>query len=86
LLLSTPPKSLFTTCPQAIHSLARRKRRIPNAFCGALWKRVSSTEFIFLLPNEFAYDAGWGGKQKKWPWRNKARTLVRANRILIHSS
>jgi hypothetical protein len=86
LFLSTPPKSLFTTCPQDIHSPARGKHRIPNAFCRVLWKRVSSPEFIFLLPNEFAYDGGRGGKQKKWPWRNKARTLVRASRILTRSS
>jgi hypothetical protein len=84
--LSTAAKALFTTCPQDIHSPARGKRRIPNAFCGGLWKRVSSAEFIFLLPDEFAYDGARGGKPQKWPWRNRARTLVRANRLLIHSS
>jgi hypothetical protein len=76
----------------AIHNLTTghpqpRSRQAPNSkgFVQGLWKRVSSLEFIFLLPNEFAYDGGRGGKPKKWPWRNRARTQVRASRVLINS-
>jgi hypothetical protein len=68
-----------------IHSLLHGKRRISNAFCSACGKECRRQEYIFLLPGEYAYDAGQGGKLEKWPWRNRARTLVRASRTLIHS-
>ena len=75
--------NLPTGHPQPGAPQAPNSKRFLQRSCGKEYRR---RKFIFLLPNEFAYDGGRGGKQKKWPWRNKARTLVRANRILIRSS
>jgi hypothetical protein len=54
---------LSTALKIAIHKLTTghpqpRARQAPNSkrFLQGLWKRVSWLKFIFLLPNEFAYD------------------------------
>jgi hypothetical protein len=55
----------------AIHKLTTahpqpRARQAPNCkrFLQALWENLSWLKFIFLLPHDFAYDGGRGGKPK----------------------